>query len=139
MRKAPAPDPTVVARLKELTDFSNSEINEMAKAGQVIHLPESWSVIWEKTPAHAAYYILDGEVSIRRKGEEIATLGPGDFIGEVAIISHRLRTASVVTKTKVTAINFSTEHLAELSEKVPKIGEALRATSALRLEADSGG
>lgn len=139
MRRAPAPDPAVVARLKELTDFSNSEINEMAKAGQVVHLPEGWSVIGEKTPAHAAYYILEGEVSIRRKGEEIATLGAGDFIGEVAIITHRLRTASVVTKTKVTAINFSVEHLSALSEKVPQIGEALQATSSVRLEAETDG
>lgn len=133
------PDPAVVARLKELTSLSDAEIDEVAKAGQVVHLPASWSVIWEKTPAHAAYYILEGEVSIQRNGAEIATLGEGDFIGEVAILSHRLRTASVVTKTEVTALNFSADQGTALAANIPRIGEALRATSALRLEANGVG
>ena len=134
-----APDPPVIARLKELTSLSDSEIAQVAKAGQLVNLPESWAVIWEKTPADAAYYILEGEVSIRRGGKEIATLGAGDFLGEVAILTHRLRTAAVVTKTRVKALHFTAEHGQALAANIPRIGEALRATSASRLEAEKLG
>lgn len=134
-----APDPMVVNRLKELTSLSDAEIGEVAKAGRVVHLPAHWSLIWEKTPADAAYYILEGEVSIQRDHKEIAALGAGDFIGEVAIVSHQLRTASVVTKTEVTALNFSAELGAELAARIPRIGEAIRASTAQRLEADNAG
>lgn len=134
-----APDPTVIKRLKELTNLSDAEINEVAKAGRVVHLPAHWSLIWEKTPAHAAYYILEGEVSVQRNHEEIATLGAGDFIGEVAIISHQLRTASVVTKSAVTALNFSAELAVDLAARIPSIGEAIRASTAQRLKASNVG
>ena len=130
------PDKEVVDRLKELTHLSDSDINEVAKAGRVVHLPAGWGVIWEKTPADAAYYILEGEVSIQRNHEEIATLGSGDFIGEVAIVSNSLRTASVVAKTPVTLLNFSAEVARELAGKIPAISEAINARTAERLEAD---
>ena len=71
-------------------------------------LPADWSPIWEKTPADKAYIIVSGEASVRRKGEEIARLGPGDIFGEGAIVNHKLRNASIVTLTKVELIHFST-------------------------------
>ena len=139
MRHVPVPDPAVVRRLKELTSLSDDEAGEVAKAGRVVHLPSHWALIWEKTPADAAYYILEGEVSIQRNHEEIATLGAGDFIGEVAIVSHQLRTATVLTNTAVTALNFSAQNVADLAERIPSIGEAIRASTAQRLEVDNAG
>lgn len=133
-----APDPAVVARLKELTELSDSEVVEVAKAGRLVNVPAGWTLIWEKTPADNAYYILEGEVSIQRSHQEIAALKAGDFIGEVAIMSHQLRTASVVTKTKVTALNFSAEVGRDLAARIPRIDAALTATTAQRLEADNG-
>lgn len=135
MRK-PA-DSAIVDRLKQLTSLSDSEVADVARAGRVVHVPESWSLIWEKTPADAAYYILEGTVSIRRDKTEVATLGAGDFIGEAAILNHRLRSASVVTTTEVTAQNFSAEAGLALAAKIPRIDEALRATNAQRVEANS--
>lgn len=129
------PDKEVVDRLKQLTSLSDSEVNQVAKAGRVVHLPAGWGVIWEKTPADAAYYILEGEVSIQRNHEEIAALGAGDFIGEVAIVSNQLRTASVVTKTPVTLLNFGADIARELAASIPAVGEAIRASAAQRLEA----
>ena len=61
-----APDPATIARLKELSGLSDKEVQQVAEAGRLVHLPESWSLILESTPADAAYYILEGEVSVRR-------------------------------------------------------------------------
>lgn len=130
------PDKVVVQRLKELTSLSDSEIKEVALAGTSVHVPANWTLIWEKTPADAAYYILDGEVSIQRNREEVATLVAGEFIGELAIMNHQLRSASVITKTEVTALNFSAEAGRKLADGIPRIREALESTSAGRLEVD---
>lgn len=132
-------EPEVVSRIKELTALTDAEAREVAKAGRVVNVPESWSIIWEKTPADNAYFILEGTVSIRRDGAEIAALTAGDFIGEMAIVSHQLRSASVVTTSPVKAINFPTEDLAVLTAKIPRIGEAVRAKAAQRLEANDAG
>lgn len=130
-------DSEVARRIKELTTtLSDADIRAVAAAGRVVNVPAGWALIWEKTPADNAYFILDGEVSIRRDKQEIATLGAGDFIGEVAIINDQLRSASVITTTEVTALNISAEAGRALAEKIPAIEVALRATSAQRLEAN---
>ena len=46
---------------------------------------------------HEFFVILDGEVEVPKDGEHLADLGPGDFFGEIALIEHDRRTASVVT------------------------------------------
>ena len=83
-----------------------------------------------------AYLIVDGEVSVRKHGTEVAKLGPGDVIGEVSIVEHKLRTASVVSLTELEVIHFTRESLESLIEKVPAFGDAIRATAAERLDAD---
>src|SRR5204863_8309043 len=109
---------------------------KVIRAGRYVTLPADWSVIWERTPADKAYLIVDGEVSVRKGGVEVARLGPGDVIGEIAIVNHKLRTASVVSLTPLEVIHFTRESLEELLESVPSFGAALRGTTADRLEAD---
>lgn len=121
-------------RLESLTD---AELAAVVRAGRHVHLPADWSLIWEKTPADKAYLIVDGEVSVRRNGTEIARLGAGDVIGEVAIVEHKLRTASVVSLTPLEVIHFTREGLVELLDRVPAFGEAIRGTSADRLGNDA--
>jgi CRP-like cAMP-binding protein len=131
-----APDPATIARLKELSDLSDKEVKQIAEAGRLVHLPESWTLIHESTPSDNAYYILEGEVSVRRHKNEVATVGPGAFIGEAAIMNHALRSAAVVTKTSVTALNFTPEAGRELTESIPAIREAISAADKARLEAN---
>jgi CRP/FNR family transcriptional regulator, cyclic AMP receptor protein len=131
-----APDPETLARLKELSGLTDKEVSQVAEAGRLVHLPESWTLIHEKTPADAAYYILEGDVSVRRDRQEVATVGPGTFIGEAAIMNHALRSAAVVTKTNVTALNFTPEAGKQLTDTIPAIREAISAADAKRLEAN---
>lgn len=86
-----------------------------------------------KTVVDKAYLIIEGEVAVRKGKEEIARLGPGDVIGEMAIVGHKLRSASVVSLTPVEGIHFTKESLTELLDEVPAFGEALRGTTSDRL------
>jgi len=131
-----APDPATVARLKELSGLSDSEVQQVAAAGRLVHLPESWTLIHESTPSDNAYYLLEGEVSVRRNKEEVATVGPGTFIGEAAIMNHALRSAAVVTKSEVTALNFTPEAGRKLTEDIPAIREAINQADAQRRDSD---
>lgn len=136
---ADTPDPSKLHKLNRLDALSDADLATVIRAGRYVTLPADWSVIWERTPADKAYLIIDGEVSVRRRGVEIARLGPGDVIGEIAIVNHKLRTASVVSLTPLEVIHFTRESLEELLDSVPAFGEALRGTTADRLQADSAG
>ena len=105
--------------------FTDDEVERIKNAGTFVTLPADWSPIWEKTPADKAYILLSGEVSVRRDGDEIARLGPGDIMGEAAIVNHSLRTASIVSLNKLEVLHFTSDAVRQLSDEVPAFREAL--------------
>jgi CRP-like cAMP-binding protein len=134
---AQTPPPERLERLNRLEALSNADLKKVVAAGRHVHLPADWALIQEMTPADKAFLIVDGEVSVRRHGVEIARLGPGDVIGEMAIVQHRLRSASVVSVTPLEVIHFTSEAITELVDQVPAFAEAIRATAEERLGADA--
>lgn len=123
-----APQPERLQQLQRLSDLSDSDLQKVVKAGRQVHLPADWSLMSEKTPSDKAYLIVDGQVSVRRGGEEVATLGPGDLIGEMSIVERKLRNASVVSTTELEVVHFTREAIEQLTKEVPAFGEAVRAT-----------
>lgn len=115
--------------------FTSAEIDRITAAGTRVTLPEGWSPIWEHTPADKAYVVLAGEVSVRRKGQEIARVGAGDIVGEAAIVNGSLRTASVVALTPLELLHLSAEAVRDLSAEMPGFRDALRARVTERVPA----
>ena len=128
-----SPDAGRLVRLERFSDLTDDEVALIASRGTQVHLPANWSLIWEKTPADKAYIILRGEVSVRRRGSEIARLGPGDTVGESAIVAHRLRNASVVSLTEMDVLHFTSEAVRQLLGEVPSFRTALEETTRERL------
>ena len=114
--------------------FTPREVAQISAHGRRVTLPEGWSPIWEQTPADKAYIILDGSVSVRRDGTEIAVLGAGDIVGEAAIVGHSLRTASVVALTPVKAIHFTDDDINELLAEMPTFRDKLVAVVESRVK-----
>ncbi|WP_082563998.1 MULTISPECIES: Crp/Fnr family transcriptional regulator [unclassified Nocardioides] len=122
-----------LARLDRFADLSDSEVKALVEHGTAVTIPANWSLIWEKTPADKAYILLEGEVSVRRGGQEIARLGPGDTVGETAIVNHKLRNASVVSLTPLSVLHFTSEAVQDLIDTVPTFRTALEQTAHDRL------
>jgi CRP/FNR family transcriptional regulator, cyclic AMP receptor protein len=107
-------------------EFTPQEVARISAAGTAVRLPEGWSPIWERTPADKAYILLDGTVSVRKGGAEVARLGPGDIMGEAAIVNHSLRTATIVALTPLEVIHFTDETVRRLCEELPSFRAALQ-------------
>lgn len=121
---------TLVAALRGLATFagaSDRDLRSIASAGSLVTVPEGWSLIWERTPADKAYVVLAGEVDVRRGRDVVARLGAGDVVGEVAIVEHRLRTATVVAATRLEVLHFTREAVERLYAEVPAFRAALDA------------
>ena len=80
-----------------------ADAQRVLAAGNALTLPQGWSPIAESTPADKAYLITEGEVSVRKGGTEVATLGPGAVVGETAIVNKTLRSATIVALTAASA------------------------------------
>ncbi|WP_240938038.1 cyclic nucleotide-binding domain-containing protein [Nocardioides sp. JQ2195] len=134
-----SPEQAELTRLDRFANLSDAEIQSIVDHGTAVNVPANWSLIWEKTPADKAYILLDGEVSVRRGGQEVARLGPGDTVGEAAIVSRRLRNASVVSLTPLRVLHFTSEAVQDLIDTVPTFRTALEQTTAERLPDSAGG
>ena len=112
--------------------FTPEEIARISACGTRVTLPEGWAPISEKTGADKAYVILNGTVSVRAHGDEVAQLGAGEIIGEAAILNHSLRTATVVALTPLELIHFTKDQLDQLNVEMPSFHEALERTASER-------
>ena len=78
----------------------------------------------EREPGHEAYLIRSGYVSIWKddagRRVELATRGPGEIIGEMALIDNSPRSASVTAKGDVEVEIITQKDLAGMMEQVPE-------------------
>jgi CRP/FNR family cyclic AMP-dependent transcriptional regulator len=125
-----------LAKLDRFKDFSDDEIRMIIGRSTYLTVPDGWALMAENTPADKAYLILSGEVSVRRHGAEVARVGAGDLIGEMALVNHRLRSATVVTETPLEALHFTAEAVADLNAKIPHFHEAITGATEERLQRD---
>ena len=123
-------------RIESMAKFAaldREQIRLVVEKGTYLTVPEGWSLMMEQTAGDKAYLILEGEVSIRHGKDEFARLGPGAMIGEIAIVAHKLRTATVVSVTPLEVLHFTADALRELEDAIPAFREALESLTAERL------
>ena len=72
--------------------------------------------------------LLEGEVEVRRDGAVLATLGPGDHFGEMALLDDTARrSATVVAVTPVAVAYVSRPHFDALMAENPEVRHAVAA------------
>jgi CPA1 family monovalent cation:H+ antiporter len=117
-----------VALMRGFSLFAGSPqaVAEQAfKAGQRVSLPDGRPVIAEQQPGGAAYLVLEGTLRISRDGQEVATVGPGELVGEVGLLSHRLRNATVTCVGPTRLLRWNWETFARLREQAPAFRDAV--------------
>ena len=73
-------------------------LNLFKDAGDARDVEDGTVIFDEESPGDVMYVILDGEVDIFANGVLVETLGPGDLLGEMALIDSKPRSASALTR-----------------------------------------
>jgi CRP-like cAMP-binding protein len=118
--------------------LSKKHLAQVSNLATRLDFPAGKVLAREGDPGHEFIVILDGEVEIKKGDEVIATRGSGSYVGEIALLEHRPRTATVVATTPVVADVIGEREFKTLLEDEPQIAEALQAKSAERLAALEG-
>ena len=77
--------------------MSKRDLTEVARIADELDFSAGKELIRENEPGRQFFILLEGEAVVRRRGRKVNTLGPGDFFGEIALLSDRPTTATVVT------------------------------------------
>lgn len=117
--------PKPLRHLPRFADLTEHEMREVCRAGQVVTVPEDWSPISQSTPPDKAYLVLEGTLSVRTDGREVAQLGPGDLVGEMGLRDRKLRTATVVALTQLTVLHFTPRAFRDLYDRIPAFKQAV--------------
>ena len=83
-------------------ELSKRELRAVSRLMTQIEVKEGRALTREGEVGREFMIILDGSAVVRRKGRKIAELGPGDFLGELAVLSGAPRTADVTATTDMT-------------------------------------
>jgi len=77
--------------------------------------------------------VVEGEVEVRQGDRVVATRGPGEYVGEIALLDKRPRTATVLATTPVSVEVLSRREFMSLLALAPELSEQIMATMAQRL------
>ena len=103
----------LIKRVPLFSGCSKRELEEIAAIADELSIAEGKKLTHEGAAGHEFLVLIDGSADVRRKGRKINTLGAGDFLGEIALVTGAPRTATVTTTSPsrmlvVTARDFRT-------------------------------
>jgi cAMP-dependent protein kinase regulator len=128
---------TVDQELKELqsstlfSSFEREALVEIVASTELRAYDEGDIIVTEGEPGSSLFLIVGGTVKVFTRSDDggnlkLAELGPGDFFGEVSLLSGKPRTATITARTKITAIELdraSVDRIAEIHPEVMKVLE----------------
>lgn len=126
-----------LARLRAIAAFaacSDDELRHIDSLLSETKIPAGRTIMTEGHAGLEFIIIQDGEALITQGGREIAVVGPGSWVGEMALIDESLgtRTATVTAKTPITALVMNAGEFTSLLRESPAMRETILRTRALR-------
>lgn len=132
----PAPDPVAaVHRVRLFDGMDRKQLEQIARLIKIRHFAAGETVIREGSGGAAFFLIEAGEVTVSRQGVPVASLGPGDHFGEIALIDGGPRSATVTASTELVCYVLTFWEFRPLVEMNGAIGWKLLQALAKRLRA----
>lgn len=112
---------------------TNKDLEKLSRAGDEITVPAGHVIVDQGQMGREAFVIVTGAATVRRNGKKVATLGPGAVIGELSLLDHGPRTATVTTDTESQLFVLDQRHFAAVIDEVPAIGHKIMASLAAKI------
>jgi CRP/FNR family transcriptional regulator, cyclic AMP receptor protein len=113
-----------IERLHEIdlfSDCTDKELRQIDELMTAVDIEEGRVLMRQGDVALECFVIESGEVVVTQDGRELARRGPGTIVGEMALIDHGPRTATVTAATPVTAYALSRGEFSSLLVDAPDV------------------
>lgn len=137
--------PGVLRRVKILASLDDDQLTRFAQFMDLERITQ-WSVVVKQGDlGDTMYLILEGELRVRMMAGDketiLATLGPGDFFGDISLFDHGPRSADVVANVDSTVLKISASGFEKLAKQAPELAapflQSTIRTLAARIRADN--
>jgi CRP/FNR family transcriptional regulator, cyclic AMP receptor protein len=100
---------------------SKKELGMVAQIADEIDLPEGKTLMREGDRGREFFVLVEGNAEVRKQGSKVNALGKGDFFGEIALVSHKPRTATVTTTSPSRALVVTEQSFRSLLDGAPDV------------------
>jgi len=108
-------------------DLSRKEREQIARRADEVDVPAGYHLLDEGRFPHEFFIVENGTVEVTKDGAHLTDLGPGDFFGEIAILEHERRTASVTASTPATLIVMHARDFETIATELPEVSRRIHA------------
>lgn len=122
-----------LAHIPIFAGLSKRDLQRIARASDEVELEAGATLVDQGELGREAFFVIEGAATVRRNGRKVGTLGPGDAIGELALLDHGPRTATVTADTEMTVLVLSAREFSGVLEQVPSLAGKLLAQLAQRV------
>jgi CRP-like cAMP-binding protein len=127
----------LIRKVPLFSHLSRKQLAQIAKVADEIDLNEGKEMTREGATGREFFVILEGSADVRRRGRKINSLKPGDFFGEIALVTSVPRTATVAATSPVRALVVTDREFRHLLEQSPDIKTRVMQAMAARLAPDT--
>jgi CRP-like cAMP-binding protein len=126
----------LIRRIPLFAGCSRRELEAVSRVADELRFPAGRVLMQQGSTGRELIVLVEGEVNVERNGAAIAVRRGGDFIGELALVTGRPRTATVTAATDLQTLVLTGHDFDRLLREVPSIaGKVLKAV-AERLPSD---
>jgi CRP-like cAMP-binding protein len=112
---------------------SKKELEKVASAGDEILMTAGSVIVDQGQTGREAFVVLSGTVQVTRSKRKVADLGPGAVVGELSLLDHGPRTATVTCVTDCELLVIDQRNFRAVLQEVPTMAVKLLATIAGRI------
>ena len=117
---------------------SRKELQKIARATVETDVEPGGTLTEQGAAGRECFVIVEGTASVKRNGRKVATLGPGDYVGELSLLDHGPRTATVVAESPMRVLVLGPREFSGVLDDVPTLAHKMLASLASRVrELDS--
>ena len=125
----------VLADVPLFAGLSRRHLNKVASTGSLKRFHDNTAIVRAGEMGTSLYVVLDGTVSVRRRGLPVLRLGMGSVFGEMALLDGHQRSATVMADEPVLCLTIEQSRFLRLLRSEPAIAIALLQELAARLRA----
>lgn len=126
--------PEELAKTNLFRDIPKSHLKRIARLVEVREVAKDEVLVREGTFSREFFVVFSGTAIITVRGRRRATSGRGDFFGELAILGHSSRTATVTASSGMKVGVIQAQDFQHLIESEPKISLYMLTALAQRFE-----